>query len=368
MISIPSAPHTTSILGNYIPQQGCGCWSAKHGGNETYVQGVEAVLFNGEVIRTGSAAFLHKIWHHRNNLGADLTGLFLGSHGVFGIITKGALGVIPRPEAYETIFLDFQNVSDCYKHINYIAKHELGDYISGQNYMMSLGGLERYPYDEFDGSVACPKEILEEYRKKHNIPPYWFHISLIGSEKVVNARKEELDDYIKLKNLKLREGMASLDKVTSDTDLWAFVREAQGYGYTTGFASRVAQWRGGRMTFHQYAPLSKWEDLVEPGVELMRSHGLECGITFKCIGPYAHSSQLRFVTWYSEKSPEERKMVRDAYQDMAEHSIKNGGTIFRQHMNMEFVLNMEPEFAAFLRRVKDFMDPNHILNPGLLGL
>jgi len=367
LVAIPSAPHTTSILGNYVPQQGIGCWSARHGGNETYVRGVEAVLSTGDVIRTGSAAFPHKIWHHRNNLGADLTGLFLGSHGCFGILSKGAIGVIPKPEAYDTLFLDFENVSDCFKHINYIAKHELGDYISGQNFMMSLGGLDHYPYDKLDGRTACPKEILEKMRQKHGIAPYWFHISLIGASKVLKARRAELDEYLKSEKVKIKEGPGL--EITKETDLWAFVREAQGFGWTTGFASRVAQWRGGRMTFHQYAPMSKWIDLVEPGVEILRQHGLECGITLKCLGPYGHSSQLRFVTWFNEKDPQERKMVREAFYDIAEHSIKHGGTIFRHlHPDMDFVLKKEPEFAKFLRRIKNFMDPNHILNPGVNGL
>ena len=123
------------------------------------------------------------------------------------------------------------------------------------------------------------------------------------------------------------------------------------------------------MTFHQYAPISKWIDLVEPGVEILRQHGLECGITLKCLGPYGYSSQLRFVTWFNEKDPVERKMVREAFYDIAEHSIKHGGTIFRHlHPDMDFVLKKEPEFAKFLRRIKNFMDPNHILNPGVNGL
>ena len=367
LVAIPSAPHTTSILGNYVPQQGIGCWAARHGGNEKYVRGVQVVLPNGDVVRTGSAAFLHKIWHHRNNLGADLTGLFLGSHGCLGIVTKGAIGVIPKPEAYGTLFLDFNNVSDCFKHINYLAKHELGDYISGQNFMMSLGGLERYPYDVLDGRTACPKEILEEMRKRHNIAPYWFHISLIGSSKVLKARRDELDEYIKREKLRVREGPGT--EIKEDTDLWAFVREAQGFGWTTSFASRVAQWRGGRMTFHNYAPMSKWVDLVEPGVEILRKHGLECGITLKCLGPYGHSSQLRFVTWFNEKDPTERQMVREAFHDIAEHSIKHGATIFRHlHPDMNFVLEKEPEFAQFIRRIKNFLDPNRILNPGVIGL
>jgi len=367
MVAIPSAPHTTSILMNYVSTQGIGCWSARHGGNETYVRGVEVVLPNGDVIRTGSAAFFHKIWHHRNNLGADLTGLFLGSHGCFGVVTKGAIGVIPKPEAYDTMFLDFDNMQECFKHINYIAKHELGDYISGQNYMMSLGGMERYPYDKLDGRTACPIEILEEMRKKHGLAPYWFHISLIGSEKVLRARREELDEYIKREKIKMKGGLGM--EITDKTDLWAYVREAQGFGWTTGFASRVAQWRGGRMTFHQYAPMSKWIDLVDPGVEILRRHGLECGITLKCVGPYGYSSQLRFVTWYNEADPAERKMVRDAFRDIAEHSIRNGGTIFRHlHPDMDFVFSMEPEFAKFVRRIKKFLDPNRIMNPGVIGL
>jgi len=56
-----------------------------------YVMGVEAVLPNGEIIDTGTRSI-------RRPAGLDYTRFFVGSEGLFGVITKIRLRVLPNPE------------------------------------------------------------------------------------------------------------------------------------------------------------------------------------------------------------------------------------------------------------------------------
>lgn len=56
-----------------------------------YVMGVEVVLPNGEIIETGTRSI-------RRPAGLDYTRFFVGSEGLFGVITKIRLRVIPDPK------------------------------------------------------------------------------------------------------------------------------------------------------------------------------------------------------------------------------------------------------------------------------
>lgn len=56
-----------------------------------YVMGVEAVLANGEIIDTGTRSI-------RRPAGLDLTRNFVGAEGLFGVITKLRLRVLPDPK------------------------------------------------------------------------------------------------------------------------------------------------------------------------------------------------------------------------------------------------------------------------------
>ncbi|MBI4693504.1 MAG: FAD-binding oxidoreductase [Gammaproteobacteria bacterium] len=71
------------------------------------VVGLEAVLADGRVIRTGTAAVAGAGWFQRYAMGPDLTGLFLGGDATLGVITKVALWLHPLPERRTTVCFGF---------------------------------------------------------------------------------------------------------------------------------------------------------------------------------------------------------------------------------------------------------------------
>jgi len=69
-----------------------------------HVMGVEAVLPSGEIIETGTKSI-------RRSAGIDLTRFFAGTEGVFGVITKIRMRLLPNPKkAYVVAF--FREVKD----------------------------------------------------------------------------------------------------------------------------------------------------------------------------------------------------------------------------------------------------------------
>ena len=71
-----------------------------NGVTRNYVLGLEAVLANGDVLRTGGRV-------HKNKTGFDLIGLFVGSEGMLGIVTEVTLRLLPLPPARATLSAAF---------------------------------------------------------------------------------------------------------------------------------------------------------------------------------------------------------------------------------------------------------------------
>ena len=65
-----------------------------------YVIGLEVVLANGEVLRTGGRV-------QKNKTGFDLLGLFVGSEGMLGVVTEITLRLLPLPPARATLSAAF---------------------------------------------------------------------------------------------------------------------------------------------------------------------------------------------------------------------------------------------------------------------
>jgi len=76
------------------------------------VLGLEIILPTGEVIRTGSWVMPNTPPFRREGMGPDLTGLFIGSEGILGIAAKFALRVRPLPKEEEFLYFDFKDWED----------------------------------------------------------------------------------------------------------------------------------------------------------------------------------------------------------------------------------------------------------------
>jgi alkyldihydroxyacetonephosphate synthase len=80
-----------STVGGWLACRGAGQYSTRYGKIEDIVVGLEVVLADGRVIRTGGAPAAA--------VGPDLTQLFVGSEGTLGVITRAWLRAHPAPFA-----------------------------------------------------------------------------------------------------------------------------------------------------------------------------------------------------------------------------------------------------------------------------
>src|SRR6202043_1610602 len=99
----PASTKDCSIGGNIATNAG-GPRCLKYGVTRNYVTGLEVVLANGDVLRTGGRV-------HKNKTGFDLVGLFVGSEGMLGVVTEITLRLLPLPPARATLSAAFASIS-----------------------------------------------------------------------------------------------------------------------------------------------------------------------------------------------------------------------------------------------------------------
>jgi alkyldihydroxyacetonephosphate synthase len=82
-----------STVGGWVACRAAGQYSTRYGKIEDIVNGLEVVLGDGQIIRTGGLAGAGP----RSATGPDLTQLFLGSEGTLGVVTAAQLRAHPLP-------------------------------------------------------------------------------------------------------------------------------------------------------------------------------------------------------------------------------------------------------------------------------
>ncbi len=92
-----------STLGGNIAECSGGLRGLKYGTTKDYVIGLEAVLANGEIIRTGGKLM-------KDVAGYDLTKLLVGSEGTLAIITEATLKLVPPPKSKKTMLAMYKDL------------------------------------------------------------------------------------------------------------------------------------------------------------------------------------------------------------------------------------------------------------------
>ncbi len=108
----PASMKDCSIGGNIATNAG-GPRCLKYGVTRQYVLGLEVVLADGRVLRTGGRT-------HKNKTGFDLIGMFVGSEGLLGVVTEATLRLLPLPPARATLSASFRTFRQAAKAVQEI--------------------------------------------------------------------------------------------------------------------------------------------------------------------------------------------------------------------------------------------------------
>jgi len=300
-----------------------------------YVYGLEAVLPNGEVIETGTMGL-------RRPAGTDLTKFFLGGDGLFGIITKIRMRLLPP------------------------VKKSYGAAIFSDLLSLARGVQRMYTemrpaplFMEFmDKKVAT---IAYDIKKME--PPKGSVIFFVCIGNTQEEASNKVDQILKSFKAENPEEAFKIDDVDVWNKLWS-AREVIG---SFLMQKDKNQWSAAEV-------VSNLKDLVEcmddvrnfnKGVPILEDLDL---YLFGHIGSLTfHPGVLIPRQWDSEKK---RQVVIERFKKETELNLKYntcGGEWGQFSKRKDFFIRRYGEASyEFIKSLKKAIDPNNILNPGIL--
>jgi glycolate oxidase len=144
----PGSVAISSIGGNVATNAGGMC-CVKYGVTGDYVLGLEVVLADGRVIRTGRRTV-------KGVAGYDLTHLFVGSEGSLGVITEVTLRLVPAPAEAHTVLATFSDVEAAGRAVQAVVRGPVTPSvfeIMDRTTLLAIEALSPLGFDESVGAV-----------------------------------------------------------------------------------------------------------------------------------------------------------------------------------------------------------------------
>jgi glycolate oxidase len=317
-----------STIGGNVAENSGGLRGLKYGITRNYVMGLEVVLPNGEILRTGNKCV-------KDVAGYSIKDLFIGSEGTLGVITQVLLKLIPKPAAKKTLVATF-NAMDA-------AAQTVSDLIAAQVIPCTLEFLDRT-------TIRC----VEDYARI-GLPTDCEALLLMETD----GHPAQVADEARIMEEIARKNGCREVRVAKD--------EAE--------ANKLASARRSAFSaLARVAPTTILEDATVPRSELARMVRFVEQVAQKYrlrVGTFGHmgDGNLHPTFLTDERNHEEMERVHAAFREIFDEAIRLGGTITGEHGVGVAKKDFLPKFAGdaqmrVMRELRRVLDPAGILNPG----
>jgi alkyldihydroxyacetonephosphate synthase len=334
----PSSVHASTI-GGFLAVRSAGQASSLYGKLEDTVVGLEVVLADGQVLTSRPVP--------QSSSGPDLTRLFLGGEGTTGIITRAWLRVRPAP----AVALD--------------RGWLLPDLVAGLDAMRAVVRTGTMPavlrlYDEPDTAVVFGGQGLP-------VPDGCLLIvGCEGREDVATFTEQIASDELR------RLGARDLGREPGEH--WRAARHAMSYRFADYVKPGGAF--GDALTLDTMEVAGLWRDLPALYHAVRDALQLHVDLVLAHVSHvYDTGASIYYTLGAANDGDEDRALARyDAAWEAGQRAALATGATASHHHGVGLLrapyLPEELGVAGFdvLRRVKDALDPDHLLNPGKLGL
>jgi len=343
------APPYASVVGNAL-LSGLSNLSSSYGSMADWVNGLEIILNNGDLVRTGSC-FLSKEfkpnnWFTRYPI-PDLTGLFLCWQGMTGIVTKCAVQLWPKKEYNMVLLAIVYGHEECAEIIRELGRIEVCEDISAIN-----SEIAKMTY-----GLIKPKKFEKE-------PDYVVLISISGhTEELLNAKINYVRKIFKKIKERVKNNIFLTNFVTFANILGS---EFKMFYDIPSVITPLYEWDG--LTWiGSYANPDHLGPLMEKCYDLFKQYGIGPIIYMKSMKS-SHYCVFRPIIRYNKKK--EQAIVEKLQKEFLEVMLEYDCVPYKTPVWMTERIRerCDPNWIKLLERIKNAMDPNNIFNPGKWGL
>lgn len=382
-----------ATVGGGLSQGALFMGTARYGQGADIVLGLEVVLADGSVITTGQGGFKNAKPFYRT-YGPDLTGLFIHDGGAFGIKTKATLKMIQAPKSQGYASFAFPSLDKAAAAMSDVARSGIAE--------------DAYIFDpESTDKNLASSDIKEDIKTLTGVLTGQgsFTKGLIEGAKMILAGRSFA-----------KEGMFSLHMIAAgrcdaavEADLAAGRAIAAKWGgeeipnsipkatradpfkpLNSVLGPKGDRWAAmNAKVAHSDAMtiINAGEKLLEPYRDRMKALGIWVSRLFIAIDSYAFSYEP-VLHWDDEwlpvhertpepghlakltrpgANPAARELVHEIRLKFAELFAQHGASSNQIGKTYPYLGSLKPDTAKFVTKIKDTMDPQRQLNPGVLG-
>ena len=370
-ISSP-APGWGSVLGNALER---GFGPMPYGNHAEHVCGLEVVLADGTLVRTGMGAVDRAETFHtfKNGFGPGYDGLFMQSN--FGVVTKLGIWLMPEPEAATLCEVRFPREEDIAGAVDALRPLRIKGTIPGVANMRNAVGIAAGTTSRSDwlperGPLSAG--VIEAMKAKLGIGWWNMSFALYGPEDIMATQ---------LKSVRAAfdavPGAELSAKVIDGPTLAAPARGGGGsrVGVPGLAAFQLPNWRGGAGAHVDFSPI-----LAPRGPDAVRIYQLSKRIIeeggFDFIGTYynfGRAMALICAVVFDRSDGRDTGAIAGVFKRLIREAGFAGFGEYRTHLAyMDEVAAQygwnDHALARLSRSIKRTLDPKGILSPGKQGI
>ncbi|GGP80370.1 FAD-binding oxidoreductase [Saccharothrix coeruleofusca] len=321
----PSSYDWCTIGGNLSTNAG-GLCCVKYGVTTDSVLGLEVVLADGELLRTGRRTV-------KGVAGYDLTKLFVGSEGTLGVITRATLALRPLPQAPATLVAAFGTTGAAGAAVSRVVREGVVPSLMEIMDRTAIAAVERYLKTDLAAGAAlllCQSDAGGEAGRRE----------LTAIEQVCRDAGAEL--------------VYATEDLAEGRDLLAARRAVL----------PALELYGAWLTDDVCVPRTKIAELIT-GCERISA---EARLRLAVVG-HAGDGNMHPTVVYDATSADEFTRARWAFDRILELGLELGGTITGEHgvgrIKREWLAReIGPVGLRVHRAIKQALDPDNLFNPG----
>ncbi|EAT89060.2 hypothetical protein SNOG_03855 [Parastagonospora nodorum SN15] len=372
----PSCPSLGwgSVVGNTLDRGAGFTPTAMH---HQHISGVEAMLANGDLVRTGQFGISNSRSAHLSKFtfGPSIEGLFLQSN--LGIVTKLGIWLSPAPQAYMSCSFDMPDLEDIETIVDIFGPMRRDGLLPNTVYVSNVVewfGMMGSREDFWPHESPIPDWKVAELQKKFDLGYWNAKFGLYGAKDVIQAHFDEVKKIIEKKTSKGRFEGKIFSAPEGETLDPASIPEKEG-GFFVGIPSLWSLPMGQvSITEIGWCPIipsngKEILDWVKNAKKICRSSNpgdLLLPISFMHRARHVILPSTMFT--FDKTNAVHRTAVQNIFDNLFEEGKKRGYSKYRSHVRaMDRVASLydfnDHAYRRFVETIKDAVDPNGILSP-----